>query len=178
MSPSPWRRALTPVVAAATLAGTLLYAVVQSGPAIASTTDAAFNSEHRHAERELRRVPVQARHRLQHARTPNPLYGLTVGNGKTGAMVWNANQLTMQVSGVDLSQQSAFAAGNVNLTTTPAMDTGYTTFQQRLSLYDGTLTTKYDTNRTVTDHGLAQLRGHGHPRRRHPHRASRTSRSS
>ena len=30
------------------------------------------------------------------------------------------------------------------------MDTGYTTFQQRLSLYDGTLTTKYDNNRTVT----------------------------
>ena len=50
----------------------------------------------------------------------NPLYGLTVGNGQTGAMVWNANGLTMQVSGVDLSQQSAFAAGLVNLTTTPA----------------------------------------------------------
>ena len=35
-------------------------------------------------------------------------------------MAWNQNGLTMQVSGVDLSQQSAFAAGLVNLHTTPA----------------------------------------------------------
>jgi hypothetical protein len=31
------------------------------------------------------------------------LYGLTVGNGKMGAMVWSANGVTMQVSGVDVS---------------------------------------------------------------------------
>ncbi|MGJ6963876.1 glycosyl hydrolase family 95 catalytic domain-containing protein [Streptosporangium sp. G11] len=80
----------------------------------------------------------------------NPIQGLTVGNGRTGAMAWNQNGLTMQVSGVDLSQQSTYAAGLANLSTSPAMDTGYTTFQQRLSLYDGTLTTKYDSNRTVT----------------------------
>ena len=58
------------------------------------------------------------------------------------------------------------------------MDTGYTTFQQRLSLYDGTLTTKYDSNRTVTIMGVAQLRGHGHPRRGHPDRRLGTSRST
>ncbi|MER5625189.1 glycoside hydrolase family 95-like protein [Streptosporangium sp. NPDC002544] len=80
----------------------------------------------------------------------NPIQGLTVGNGRTGAMAWNQNGLTMQVSGVDLSPQSTYAAGLANLSTSPAMDTGYTTFQQRLSLYDGTLTTKYDSNRTVT----------------------------
>jgi hypothetical protein len=80
----------------------------------------------------------------------NPLYGLTVGNGKMGAMVWSANGLTMQVSGVDVSEQTAFSSGLVNLYTTPGMDTGFSRFQQVLSLYDGTLTTTYDTNRTVT----------------------------
>ncbi len=80
----------------------------------------------------------------------NPLYGLTVGNGRVGAMVWSQNGLTMQVSGVDTSQQTAFSAGLVNLATTPAMDAGYTQFQQRLSLYDGLLTTTYDADRTVT----------------------------
>jgi hypothetical protein len=56
----------------------------------------------------------------------------------------------MQVSNVDASQQAAFGAGMVNLATSPAMESGYSTYQQRLSLYDGTLTTKYDNNRTVT----------------------------
>jgi len=83
----------------------------------------------------------------------NPLYGLTVGNGHVGAMVWSQNGLTMQVSGVDTSQQTAFSAGLANLATTPGMDTGYTKFQQRLSLYDGTLTTTYDSDRTVTIFG-------------------------
>jgi alpha-L-fucosidase 2 len=80
----------------------------------------------------------------------NPLYGLTVGNGRTGAMVWSANGLTMQLSGVDTSEQTAFSAGTVNFRTAPAMDSGYSTFQQRLSLYDGSLSTHYDANRTVT----------------------------
>ena len=57
----------------------------------------------------------------------------------------------MQVSGVDLSQQSTYAAGLVNLVHHARSSTAATrTFQQRLSLYDGTLTTKYDNNRTVT----------------------------
>ncbi|MEV4760682.1 carbohydrate-binding protein [Micromonospora sp. NPDC049559] len=80
----------------------------------------------------------------------NPDYGLTVGNGRVGAMVWNNNGLTMQVSNVDGAEQSAYAAGLVNLYSNPGMDTGYSSYQQRLSLYDGTLTTKYDSNRTVT----------------------------
>lgn len=80
----------------------------------------------------------------------NPLHGLTVGNGRVGAMVWSENGLTMQVSGVDTSQQTAFSAGIVNLSTSPAMDSSYTSFQQRLSLHDGLLTTQYDSNRTVT----------------------------
>ena len=80
----------------------------------------------------------------------DPKSGMTVGNGRVGGQVWNSNGLTIQVSGVDASQQTCFSAGLANLYTNPGMDTGYSTFQQRLSLYDGLLTTKYDSNRTVT----------------------------
>jgi alpha-L-fucosidase 2 len=34
--------------------------------------------------------------------------------------------------------------------TTPQLDAGVSSYQQRLSLHDGTLTTRYDNNRTVT----------------------------
>jgi hypothetical protein len=81
---------------------------------------------------------------------PDPIQGLTVGNGRAGAIVWSANGLTMQVSGVDTSQQTAFSAGLVNLQTTPALDAGTTTFEQRLSLYDATSTTSYGSDRRVT----------------------------
>ncbi|WP_246466685.1 glycosyl hydrolase family 95 catalytic domain-containing protein [Allocatelliglobosispora scoriae] len=118
-------------------------------PAVASPTDAAFNSTS--GALNVNYAGYLSKHDIVYNKVnTNPLYGLTVGNGKTGAMAWGQNGLTMQVSGVDLSQQSAFAAGNVGLTTSPAMDSGYTTYQQRLSLYDGILTTKYDSNRTVT----------------------------
>lgn len=80
-----------------------------------------------------------------------PKSGLTVGNGRVGAMVWNtAGGLTMQVSGVDASQEGFASQGLVNLYTNPGLDTGYSSYQQRLSLYDGMVTTKYDANRTVT----------------------------
>ncbi|MDB6065723.1 MAG: hypothetical protein JWR26_1931, partial [Pedosphaera sp.] len=80
----------------------------------------------------------------------NPLCGLTVGNGRVGAIVWNTNGLTMQVSGVGASPQTAYGAGLVNFYTSPGIDTGYSAFQQRLSLGNGLLTTTYDSNRTVT----------------------------
>lgn len=80
----------------------------------------------------------------------SPVHGLTVGNGRVGAMVWNTNGLTMQVSGVDASQQGVFSQGTINLYTNPGMDTGYSKFQQRLSLYDGLVVTKYDSDRTIT----------------------------
>jgi alpha-L-fucosidase 2 len=80
----------------------------------------------------------------------DPLDGITVANGRVGAQVWNSNGLTMQITNVDNSQQTCFSSGLVNLYTNPGMDTGYTTFQQRLSLYDGVIITKYDSNRTVT----------------------------
>jgi alpha-L-fucosidase 2 len=80
----------------------------------------------------------------------NPLWGQMVGNGRVGAMVWSANGITMQVGAVDTSEETAFSGGLLNLYTSPGMDTGYTTYQQRLSLYNGTLTTTYDSNRTVT----------------------------
>jgi hypothetical protein len=84
----------------------------------------------------------------------NPLYGLPVGSGRVGALVWSTTGgLTMQVSGVDASQQTAFGAGDVTLTTSPGLDAGSTTFQQRLGFYDGALSTTYDANRTVTIFG-------------------------
>ncbi|WP_157874475.1 glycoside hydrolase family 95-like protein [Streptomyces sp. AcH 505] len=117
--------------------------------ASASSTDAAFNSATGGLNVDY--AKYLSKHDIVYNR-PNtdPDYGLTVGNGKTGAMAWNDNGLKMQVSGVDASEQTAFGAGLVKLNTTPAMDTGYSTFQQRLSMYNGTLTTKYDSNRTVT----------------------------
>ncbi|MFB9446411.1 glycosyl hydrolase family 95 catalytic domain-containing protein [Dactylosporangium vinaceum] len=84
----------------------------------------------------------------------DPRRGLTVGNGRTGAMVWSGDGLTMQVSGADLSEQSAYAAGLVSLDTDPGLGAGSTRYQQRLSLYDGTLTTSYGTDRTVTVLGV------------------------
>ena len=80
----------------------------------------------------------------------SPEYGSTVGNGRVGAMVWNTSGLNLQISGIDASEETAFSAGLIHLYTTPGMDTSYSKFQQRLSLYDGVLTTKYDADRTVT----------------------------
>ncbi len=76
--------------------------------------------------------------------------GLTFANGRVGAQVWSSNGLSMQVTGVDNAQQTCFSSGIVNLYTNPGMDSGYSTFQQRLNIYDGTITVTYDSNRTVT----------------------------
>ena len=115
----------------------------------ASTTNAAFSTSS--GVLDVDYESYLAKHDVVYNRpNTNPAWGLTVGNGHTSAMVWSQNGLTAQVSGADLSEQSTYAAGLVNLATNPAMDSGYSTFQQRLSLYDGTLTTKYDSNRTVT----------------------------
>ncbi|MET8783481.1 MULTISPECIES: glycosyl hydrolase family 95 catalytic domain-containing protein [unclassified Streptomyces] len=128
-------------------------AVGLTAPATAAPTDAAFDSAA--GALNVDRAAYLSKHDLVYNRpTTNPLHGLTVGNGRTGAMAWQANGLTMQVSGVDTSQQTAFGAGLLNLSTTPALESGYSTYQQRLSLYDGTLTTKYDANRTVTVMGV------------------------
>jgi alpha-L-fucosidase 2 len=134
---------------AAALLATGLAAGAPSWPVLASPTDAAFNSST--GVLNVNYAGYLSKHDIVHNQpNSNALHGLTVGNGRTGAMVWSQNGLTMQVSGVDLAQQSAYAAGLVNLATSPAMDSGFSTFQQRLSLYDGVLTTKYDANRTVT----------------------------
>ena len=138
----------------ATVIALLAAGLVATGPttANASPTDAAFNAST--GALNVDRAGYMSKHDIVYNRpNTNPLHGLTVGNGKTGAMVWNQNGLSMQVSGVDLAEQSTYAAGNLNLFSNPQMDTGYTTFQQRLSMYDGTLTTKYDNNRTVTVFG-------------------------
>ncbi|MFJ4849351.1 MULTISPECIES: glycosyl hydrolase family 95 catalytic domain-containing protein [unclassified Streptomyces] len=128
-------------------------AVGLSAPAAAAPTEAAFDSAN--GALNVDRAAYMSKHDLVYNRpNTNPLHGLTVGNGRTGAMAWQNNGLTMQVSGVDTSQQTAFGAGLLNLSTTPALESGYSTYQQRLSLYDGTLTTKYDSNRTVTVMGV------------------------
>ncbi|MFI6779936.1 glycosyl hydrolase family 95 catalytic domain-containing protein [Micromonospora sp. NPDC050276] len=136
------------IATAALLAGGLV-ATAPPEPAPAAATDTAFNSGT--GTLNVDYASYLAKHDVVYSRpNTNPLHGLTVGNGRTGAMVWSENGLSMQVSGVDLAEQSTYAAGNVNLFSNPRFDTGYTTFQQRLSLYDGTLTTRYDNNRTVT----------------------------
>ena len=76
--------------------------------------------------------------------------GMTVGNGRVGAMVWNANGLTLQVTGVDASPQTCFSEGWLNLATSPAMDANTAVFHQALVLYDGLINTRYDENRVVT----------------------------
>lgn len=132
---------------AAVMIGAALTAM--PAPTSASPSDAAFSTSAGRLDVDY--ASYLARHDIVYNRAnTNPAHGLTVGNGRTGAMVWQANGLTMQVSNVDASQQTAFGAGLVNLATSPAMDSGYSTYQQRLSLYDGTLTTRYDNNRTVT----------------------------
>ena len=80
----------------------------------------------------------------------NPVYGATVGNGRVGAMVWDRDGLNMQLSGVDASEETAFSAGLIHLKTAPAIDASYSKFQQRLSLYNGLLTVKFDANREIT----------------------------
>ncbi|SCF97144.1 MULTISPECIES: carbohydrate-binding protein [unclassified Streptomyces] len=131
------------------LAAVCLLGGLTGGPASASTTDAAFNNAT--GALNVDYASYLSKHDIVYNRpNTNPDHGLTVGNGRIGAMAWQNNGLSMQVSGVDTSQQTAFGGGLLNLATTPAMDSGYSTYQQRLSLYDGTLTTKYDNNRTVT----------------------------
>ncbi len=145
-------RRLALLAAATVLLGTFV-TLIHGQNATASTTDEAFNPGT--GALDVNYAGYLGKHDIVYnSPQTNPLHGLTVGNGKTGAMVWNANGLTMQVSGVDLSPQSAFAAGLVNLNTSPGLDAGSSSYQQRLSLYDGTLTTKYDNNRTVTVMGV------------------------
>ncbi|WP_256758803.1 DUF5703 domain-containing protein [Cohnella sp. WQ 127256] len=81
----------------------------------------------------------------------NSKSGMTIGNGRVGAQVWNtAGGLTMQLQGVDASQHGWASQGLVNLYSNPGFDSSYSSYQQRLSLYDGISTTKYDNNRTIT----------------------------
>lgn len=84
----------------------------------------------------------------------DPLQGVMVGNGRVGAQVWNENGLSMQISGVDASENGFASQGTVNLYTTPAMDAEEGGFQQRLSMYDGTLTASYGSGSRVTVMGV------------------------
>ncbi|RED64805.1 glycosyl hydrolase family 95 catalytic domain-containing protein [Cohnella lupini] len=120
------------------------------GTASASTTSHSFNSGT--GALNVDYAGYISKHDLVfNAPVTNPKSGATVGNGRVGAQVWNTSGgLTMQVSGVDASQQGWASQGLANLYTSPGLDSGYSTYQQRLSLHDGIVTTKYDNNRTVT----------------------------
>lgn len=142
----PLRKGLLPLLCismAASIAGF-------AGMASASSTSQSFNTST--GSLNVDYAGYLSKHDVVfNAPVTDPKSGLTVGNGRVGAMVWNsASGLTMQVSGVDASEEGFASQGLVNLNTSPAMDTGYTAFQERLSLYDGLVTTKYDNNRTVT----------------------------
>jgi alpha-L-fucosidase 2 len=93
-------------------------------PAAAAPNDAAFSTST--GTLNVDHGGYLSKHDIVYNRpNTNPNHGLTVGNGRMGAMAWHANGLTMQLSNVDVSQQTAFGAGLLNLRTTPAMDSGY-----------------------------------------------------
>lgn len=121
-------------------------------PAIASTTSHAFDTSA--GQLSVDYSGYLSKHDVVYT-TPvgAPSDGITVGNGRVGAMIWNTNGLTMQVTNVDASPQTQLSSGWLNLYTNPGMDTDYTNFEQRLVLYDGLVTTKYDSDRTVTIFG-------------------------
>jgi hypothetical protein len=49
-------------------------------------------------------------------------------------MVWDESGITMQISGVDTSEQTAFSAGLVTFQTSPPLGPGARDFSERLSL--------------------------------------------
>lgn len=142
------RKGLTLFVAATLLAS--LGATATPRPASASSTTHAFNSSA--GTLNVDYASYLSKHDVVfNGPVTEPKSGLTVGNGRVGAMVWNTSGgLTMQVQGVDASQEGFASQGLVNLYSNPGFDSGYSTYQQRLNLYDGTVTTKYDNNRTIT----------------------------
>src|SRR5678815_1868315 len=77
-------------IAALVAAGTAV--AVSAAPAAASTTDQAFNSST--GVLNVNYGAYLSKHDIVYnSQNTDPIKGLTVGNGKTGAMVWNANQL-------------------------------------------------------------------------------------
>jgi hypothetical protein len=89
---------------------------------------------------------AEARHRLQLGQHRTRIYGMTVGNGRVGAMVWSQNRARRcRFGNVDASSRPRFSPGLVNLNTTPALDAGGGAFQQRLALYDGSCRRMYGT---------------------------------
>src|SRR5882724_3508242 len=97
--------------------------VVTGSTAMAAPTDAAFNTST--GMLDVDHASYMSKHDIVYNRpNTNPLFGLPVGNGRMGALAWQNNGLAMQVSGVDTSQQTAFGAGMLNLSTTPALESG------------------------------------------------------
>ena len=157
----------TPTVVALLVAVAAL--VAPASPAQASPTDAAFNSTTgalnvNYAGYLSKHDIVYNRPEHQPAARPDRRQRPDRRDG-----VERRTASRCRSSGVDLSQQSAFAAGLVNLTTTPGDSTrGYT------HLPAAAVALRRHADDAVRQqphrhrHGRAQLRGHGHPRRGHP----------
>lgn len=136
----------------ASLSGTL---IVSSFPATAEAKASQMQSfNEKTGILEVDYASYLAKHDVVY-RTPvtNPADGATVGNGKMGAVIWNQDGLTMQVTTVDASPYTCFSQGLIKLNTTPGLDDSYTEFEQRTNLYDGLVTVQYDENRTITIFG-------------------------
>jgi len=146
------RRKTNAVRAAASLAvaAALLLSPMSGGIAIASPNSHSFNAGT--GTLNVDYASYLSKHDIVYnSPVAEPKSGLTVGNGKVGAMVWNrAGGLTMQVQGVDASQEGFASQGLIELYSNPGFDANASSYQQRLSLYDGTVTTKYGSDRTVT----------------------------
>ena len=73
-----------------------------------------------------------------------PQNGTPLATGRVGSLIWSVTGgLSMQITNVDASPQSSISQGTATFKTTPELDSAYSAFEQRLSLYDGIVTTTY-----------------------------------
>ena len=69
---------------------------------------------------------------------------MPVANGRVGAMVWQENGLTMQVHAVDAAPHSSYSQARVRISSEPKVEVE--DFEQRLRLYDGDQTVRYNAS--------------------------------
>lgn len=72
---------------------------------------------------------------------PNP-QAMPVANGRVGAMVWQENGLTLQMHAVDAAPHSSYSQARVRIASEPKVEVK--DFEQRLRLYDGNQTIRYN----------------------------------
>ena len=69
--------------------------------------------------------------------------GSTVGTGRLGAMVWNGGGLKLEVTNVDAAPYSSIPSGLITYRSAPMPTPVEGQFEQRLNLYEGTVTSDY-----------------------------------